>query len=270
MGSGNGEPGPTDAWITLAGMARDTSRIRLGTLVSSATFRLPGPLAVAVAQVDAMSGGRVELGLGTGWFEGEHLAYGIPFSMLGERFERLEEQLAVITGLWDTPVGERFSFTGRHYQLEDSPALPKPVQQPHPPVIVGGGGAKRTPRLAAQYADEFNVAPFHNFDDVAPQYERVRAACEAVGRDPASLKMSAAVTVCCGRDEAELARRAAAIGQSVDGVRAGGIAGTDDEVVDRIGEYAKAGADCLYLQVLDLADLDHVALLGADVLPQVR
>src|SRR5436305_2877377 len=163
MGSGTGEPGPTDAWITLAGMARETTRIRLGTLVSSATFRLPGPLAVTVAQVDAMSGGRVELGLGTGWFEGEHLAYGIPFSLLGERFERLEEQLAVITGLWRTPLGERFSFTGRHYQLEDSPALPKPVQQPHPPVIVGGGGAKRTPRLAAVYADEFNIPPFHNF-----------------------------------------------------------------------------------------------------------
>src|SRR3954463_12243620 len=260
MGDGNGEPGPTDAWITLAGLARETSTIRLGTLVSSATFRLPGPLAVTVAQVDAMSGGRVELGLGTGWFEAEHMAYGIPFNMLGERFERLEEQLAVITGLWRTPLGERFSFTGRHYQLEDSPALPKPVQQPHPPVIVGGGGAKRTPRLAAQYADEFNIPPFHDFNDVAPQYERVRAACEAVGREPATLKMSAAVTVCCGADEAELAQRARAIGQSVDQVRSAGIAGTPDEVVDRIRDYAKAGADSLYLQVLDLADLDHVAL----------
>src|SRR3954463_856556 len=152
MGPGGGEPGPTDAWITLAGLARETSRIRLGTLVSSATFRLPGPLAVTVAQVDAMSGGRVELGLGTGWFEAEHMAYGIPFSMLGERFERLEEQLGGITGLWRGPPGERFSFAGRHYQLEDSPALPKPVQQPHPPVIVGGGGAKRTPRLPPRSA----------------------------------------------------------------------------------------------------------------------
>src|SRR4051812_15231242 len=132
MGSGTGEPGPTDAWITLAGMARETTRIRLGTLVSSATFRLPGPLAVTVAQVDAMSGGRAELGLGTGGFEGGLWAYGIPFWLLGERFDPLEARLAVITGLWRPPLGERFSFSGRHYQLEDSPALPKPVQDPHP------------------------------------------------------------------------------------------------------------------------------------------
>src|SRR2546423_10051166 len=148
MGSGNGEPGPTDAWITLAALARETSTIRLGTLVSSATFRLPGPLAVTVAQVDAMSNGRVELGLGTGWFEAEHAAYGIPFSMLGERFERLEEQLAIICGLWTTPAGERFSYAGRHYVLENSPALPKPVQQPRPPIIIGGGRGPPAPRLA--------------------------------------------------------------------------------------------------------------------------
>src|SRR5256714_6285809 len=206
MGTGNGEPGPTDAWITLAGMARETTRIRLGTLLSSATFRLPGPLAVTVAQVDAMSGGRVELGLGTGWFEGEHLAYGIPFSLLGERFERLEEQLAVITGLWTTPLGERFSFTGRHYQLEDSPALPKPVQQPHPPVIVGGGGAKRTPALAAKFAAEFNL-PFQPLDAFTTACDRVRAACEAIGRDPASMVFSAALVLCCGADETHIHRR---------------------------------------------------------------
>src|SRR4051794_27632494 len=231
MGDGNGEPGPTDAWITLAGLARETSTIRLGTLVSSATFRLPGPLAVTVAQVDAMSGGRVELGLGTGWFEAEHMAYGIPFSMLGERFERLEEQLAVITGLWRTPPGDRFSFAGRYYQLEDSPALPKPVQQPNPPVIVGGGGAKRTPRLAAQFADEFNI-PFHRPDDVGIQFQRVRAACESARRDPATLTMSAAVVICCGADDAEVARRAKAIGRDVDELKANGACGTPAEVVE--------------------------------------
>jgi F420-dependent oxidoreductase-like protein len=268
VGDGNGEPGPTDAWITLAGLARETTRIRLGTLVSSATFRLPGPLAVTVAQVDAMSGGRVELGLGTGWFEAEHMAYGIPFSMLGERFERLEEQLAVITGLWRTPSGERFSFAGRYYQLADSPALPKPVQQPHPPVIIGGGGAKRTPRLAAQFAAEFNV-PFHRPPDVATQYERVVAACDATGRDPATLTMSAAVVICCGVDDAEVKRRAKAIGREVDELKANGACGTPGEVIDRLGQYAEAGAQRAYLQVLDLADLDHIQLLGAEVLPHV-
>ena len=268
MGDGNGEPGPTDAWITLAGLARETTRIRLGTLVSSATFRLPGPLAVTVAQVDAMSGGRVELGLGTGWFEAEHMAYGIPFSMLGERFERLEEQLAVITGLWRTPPGERFSFAGRHYQLEDSPALPKPVQKPHPPVIVGGGGAKRTPRLAAQYADEFNIA-FRQVPDVTTQFERVRAACEAIGRDPATLTMSAAVVICCGKDDADVARRAGAIGRQVDELKANGACGTPAQVIERLHEYGAAGAERVYLQVLDLSDLDHVRLLGSDVLPHV-
>jgi F420-dependent oxidoreductase-like protein len=143
MGDATGLPGPTDAWITLAGIARETTRIRLGTLVSSATFRWPGPLAISVAEVDAMSGGRVELGLGAGWYDAEHTAYGIPFPALGHRFERLEEQLAVVSGLWGTPDGERFSFEGEHYVVVDSPGLPKPVQRPGPPVIVGGGGPLR-------------------------------------------------------------------------------------------------------------------------------
>ncbi|MFM2077481.1 MAG: hypothetical protein RJA49_1371, partial [Actinomycetota bacterium] len=154
-----GLPGPSDAWTTLAGIARETSTIRLGTLVNSATFRLPGPLAITVANVDAMSNGRVELGLGAGWFAAEHEAYGIPFPPLGERFDRLEEQLAVITGLWGTPAGSTFDHAGAHYQLGSSPALPKPVQSP-PPIIIGGGGAKRTPALAARYAAEFNL-PFN-------------------------------------------------------------------------------------------------------------
>ena len=158
MAAGDGRPGPTDSWVTLAGLARETTRIRLGTLVTAATFRLPGPLAISVAEVDAMSDGRIELGLGGGWFEAEHRAYGIPFPTLAERLQRLEEQLAIVTGLWSTPIGERFSYTGEHYELSDSPALPKPVQQP-PPVIVGGTGPRRTPRLAARFASEFNM-PF--------------------------------------------------------------------------------------------------------------
>jgi F420-dependent oxidoreductase-like protein len=265
---GDGLPGPTDAWVTLAALARETTRIRLGTLVSSATFRWPGVLAIIVAQVDAMSGGRVELGLGTGWYDGEHTAYGIPFPALGERFERLEEQLAILTGLWATPVGEKFSFSGAHYSVADSPALPKPFQKPRPPLILGGAGAKRTPRLAAAYADEFNV-PFHGVADTQAQFTRVRDACARRNRDPASLTLSAAQVVCCGADEAEIAARARAIGREVDELRANGAAGTPDEVVARLRELEAAGAETVYLQVLDLDDLDHLRLLSARVLPDV-
>jgi len=267
MGDVSGLPGPTDAWVALAGLARDTSTIRLGTLVSSATFRLPGPLAIAVAQVDEMTGGRVELGLGAGWFEAEHRAYGIPFPPTGERFERLEEQLAVITGLWDTPRGETFSYAGRHYQLADSPALPKPVQHPVP-VIVGGGGPKRTPRLAATYAREFNLA-FRSLEKFVEQRDRVRAACEAAGRDPGTLLVSAALVLCVGENEAELSRRAAAIGRQPDELRANGVAGTVDEAVATMAAWRDAGAERLYLQVLDLSDLDHLRLVAERAAPQL-
>ncbi|MGP0031453.1 MAG: LLM class F420-dependent oxidoreductase [Acidimicrobiales bacterium] len=265
---GDGLPGPTDAWVTLAGLARETSRIRLGTLVTSATFRLPGPLAITVAQVDAMSGGRVEVGLGAGWYDGEHTAYGIPFPPLGERFERLEEQFEVLTGLWTTPAGETFTHRGKHYQLKDSPALPKPVQHPHPPLIVGGGGPTRTPRLAATFADEFNL-PFSSVADTEAQFQRVRAACEDRGRDPDGLELSTAQTVCCGTDEAEVVRRAAATGRQPDDLRANAVAGTPDEVVERLRSFAAAGAGTVYLQVLDLDDLDHIRLLSERVVPQL-
>jgi F420-dependent oxidoreductase-like protein len=263
---GGGLPGPTDAWTTLAGLARDTTRLRLGTLVSPVTFRLPGPLAIAVAQVDAMSGGRVELGLGAGWNDREHAAYGIPFPDTGERFDQFEEQLAVITGLWGAPDGESFSFAGEHYTLVDSPALPKPVQRPGPPIVIGGFGATRTPRLAARYASEFNVAfaPPAGFPELVT---RVHAACEAIGRDPASLPTSIANTVVCGVDEAEVARRAAAIGRDVATARLAHFAGTPSEVIDRIGEYRDHGAETVYFQVLDLHDLDHLRLLAAEVVP---
>jgi len=268
MGDGDGLPGPTDAWITLAGLARETTTIRLGTLVTAATFRLPGPLAISVAQVDAMSGGRVELGIGAAWYDAEHTAYGIPFPPMGERFERLEEELAILTGLWSAPDGVAFSFEGTHYRLEESPALPKPVQRPGPPVIIGGWGPTRTPRLAATYAAEFNL-PFASAEDTAAQYEVVRGACRAAGRDPATLTLSAAQVVCCGRDDAEIARRAASIGREVDELRANGLCGRPEEVVDKLGRFAGIGASRAYLQILDLADLDHVALLGEEVLPHV-
>jgi F420-dependent oxidoreductase-like protein len=265
---GTGEPGSTDAWITLAGLARETSRIRLGTLLSPVTVRLPGPLAICVAQVDAMSGGRVELGLGTGWYEEEHRAYGVPFPPLGERFELLEEQLAVISGLWNTPPGERFSFRGRHYTIEDSPALPKPVQLPHPRIVLGGAGAKRTPRLAAGHADEFNV-PFHQALDTKVLFDKAREACERLGRDPAGLTLSAAVTVCCGSDEAEVARRANAVGRDVSELRRSGASGTPAEVAGRLRGFEEAGADAVYLQVLDPTDLDHLRLIAEKVVPEL-
>ncbi|HEX4289022.1 MAG TPA: LLM class F420-dependent oxidoreductase [Trebonia sp.] len=268
MGDGSGEPGPTDAWATLAALAVETSTIRLGTLVTAATFRLPGPLAVTVAQVDEMSGGRVEFGLGAGWYDGEHRAYGIPFPPLKERFDRFEEQLEIITGLWSTPVGQTFSYDGAYYSLTDSPALPKPVQRPKVPVIIGGGGARRTPALAARYADEFNAA-FLSAEDAAAAFERVRGACAEAGRDPASMTLSAAHVTVCGKDETELARRAAAIGRDLKELRSTGLVGTPSEIVDKIGAYAKAGATTVYLQILDLADLDHLDLLASQVLPQV-
>ncbi len=264
-----GDPGPTDSYVTLAGLARETSRIRLGTLVTSATFRLPGPLAVAVAQVDQMSGGRVELGLGSGWFEAEHAAYGIPFPGLGERFDRLAEQLEIVTGLWRTPPGERYSFTGAHYALVDSPALPKPVQRPHPPVIVGGKGRRRTPELAARFASEFNV-PFSPVEEVVAQFARVERACADVGRDPAGLVRSIAQPVCVGRDDAEVRRRAEAIGRTADQLDPSELAGTVAQVVDQLGTWReRTGITRVYLQVLDLADLDHVELIAAEVAPQL-
>ncbi|MBJ7357999.1 LLM class F420-dependent oxidoreductase [Nocardioides sp.] len=262
---GDGLPGPSDAWITLAGIARETSTIRLGTLMTSATFRHPGPLAIAVAGVDQMSGGRVELGLGAGWFEAEHSAYGIPFPDTRERFDVLEEQLAVITGLWGSAGG--FSFEGEHYTVRDSPGLPKPAQA-KPPVLIGGGGKKRTPALAARYADEFNL-PFMPFDDGLVQNDRVRRACEEIGRDPASMRFSSALVLCVGANEAEVARRAAAIGREVDELRENGLAGTPQEVVDKIGRYAESGQTRLYLQTLDLQDLDHLRLVAAEVMPHI-
>jgi F420-dependent oxidoreductase-like protein len=268
MGSGSGEPGPSDAWTTLAGLAAETSRIRLGTLVTSATFRYPGPLAIAVAGVDEISGGRVEFGIGAGWFTAEHAAYGIPFPATKERFDRLEEQLAIITGLWETPDGAKFSYQGTYYQLTDSPALPKPVQRPSPPVIVGGHGPRRTPALAAKYADEFNIA-FANVDEVAAQFGRVRSACAAAGRDPAALVYSTAQVICCGKDEATVTRRAAAIGRDPADLRANGLAGSPAEIVDKIGAFAEAGAQTLYLQVLGLDDLDHLSDIASGILPEV-
>jgi F420-dependent oxidoreductase-like protein len=269
LGTGrDGMPGPTDSWVTLGALARETSRIRLGTLVTPVTFRWPGPLAISVAQVDVMSGGRVELGLGVGWFTDEHAAYAIPFPPTGERFDMLEEQLAIVTGLWETPPGRRFNYSGAHYAIVESPGLPKPVQQPHPPVIMGGSGRARSARLAAKYAAEYNVA-FKAREEISAAISGVAAACSDAARPAGSMRYTVAQTVCCGRDDAEVARRAEVIDRDPGELRALGCAGTPGEVVEDIGRFADLGASTVYLQVLNLDDLDHLELIASTVLPQV-
>ena len=259
----DGLPGPTDAWVTLAGIARETERIRLGTLVTSATFRLPGPLAISVAEVDAMSGGRVELGLGAGWYDAEHTAYGIPFPALGHRFERLEEQLAIVTGLWATPDGERFTFEGDHYVVVDSPG---PAQAGPTAGSADHRGRGRppadTPRLAATYASEFNLA----FRSLADTARPVRAGPRRLrGRRAATRSRSSTRRprwCAAAGTTREIGRRAAAIGRQVDELREHGLCGTPDEVLAKLATYADAGAARIYLQVLDLGDLDHLGLVG--------
>ena len=260
----SGLPGPSDAWITLAGIARETSTIRLGTLVNSSTFRYPGVLAISIANVDDMSNGRVELGLGAGWFNDEHTSYGIPFPALGERFDRLEEQLAIVTGLWGTPIDQTFSFDGKHFQLTNSPALPKPVQSPVP-IIIGGGGPKRTPALAARYASEFNL-PFSSQEAFVQQCDRVKAACTEIGRDPNSLVYSTALIVCVGKTDADIKRRSAVLGREVDELKLNGVCGTPAEAIEKLQSWKAVGAERAYLQVLDLADLDQLDLIASEVM----
>jgi alkanesulfonate monooxygenase SsuD/methylene tetrahydromethanopterin reductase-like flavin-dependent oxidoreductase (luciferase family) len=239
---GDGLPGPTDSWVTLAGLALQTSRIRLGTLV------------------------------GTGWYEAEHRAYGIPYPPLKQRFERLTEQLEIITGLWTTPPGSTFTYRGAWYDLLDSPGLPKPAQSPRPPIIVGGKGLRRTPMLAARFADELNVS-FASAKEAAAVYEAAARASQTVDRDGAgraALALSAALTVVCGRNDAEVRRRADAIGRNPAEMRArGGVAGTPEEVVEQLREYAQHGASRFFLQILDLTDLDHLDLIAAEVPPRL-
>src|SRR6478735_8327594 len=234
MGGGDGLPGPTDAWVTLGGIARETSTIRLGTLVTPVTFRSPGLLAISVAQVDQMSGGRVELGIGAGWYEAEHLAYSFDFPSTGERFDSLTDQLAIIDGLWRNPIGERFSYEGPAHSVVDSPGLPKPLQA-KVPIVIGGGGRTKTPRLAAQYASEFNL-PFAPLERFVEQCGRVRTACDEIGRTE-PMVYSAALVACVGRDDAEVTRRAASIGRDADELRANGAAGTVAETAETLRRW---------------------------------
>ncbi|MEM7338041.1 MAG: LLM class F420-dependent oxidoreductase [Actinomycetota bacterium] len=267
MGDVTGLPGPTDAWVTLGGLARETSSIRLGTLVSPATFYRPGPLAVAVAQVDEMSGGRVEFGFGTGWYEAEHATQGFEFPPLGERFDRMEEYLEQITGLWETPLGETFSHEGRFHSFADSPGLPKPVQSPMP-IVIGGRGPRRTPALVARFASEFNQ-PFAPAAEIAARIEAVEKACAAIGRNATELTHSAALVLCLGATDADVERRAAAIGREPAELRENGAAGSADEVLATLAAYADVGVSRVYLQVLDLSDLEHVAEAGESLVAAV-
>ena len=261
IGEGDPRSSVTDAWVTLGGIALETSTLRLGTLMSSATFRFPGPLAVSVAQVDEMSGGRVELGLGAGWYEKEHRAFAIPFPGVAERFDRFEEQLEILHGLWATPAGQSFDYAGTYYQLEKCPVVFRPVQQPHPPLIIGGHGKRRTPQLAARFASEFNMAG-PRLQEVAEQFARVDEACQAIGREPDSLMRSVWLTVCIGRDQAEVERRAAAIGREPGDLKERGIAGMPGEARAALDRFASAGVERVYLQFLDLDDLEHLDLVS--------
>ncbi|HWG02673.1 MAG TPA: TIGR03560 family F420-dependent LLM class oxidoreductase [Trebonia sp.] len=256
---------PTDSWTTIAGLAVQTSRVRLGTLVTAGTYRLPGQLAVEVATADQMSGGRVELGIGTGWYEREHRYFGIPFPPLRERFDRLEEQLAIITGLWDTPPGERFSFDGKHYQLQDCASIPRPAARPG--IIIGGAGAKRTPALAARYADEFNGALGLDLRD---RYANFRRVCEdVVGRDPSTVRLSATVPVCIGADAADLERRKESLGAPGARLLAAGVTGYAGDVLRVLEDLAAQGADTVYFHVYGPGDVDHIRLLGSEVVARM-
>jgi F420-dependent oxidoreductase-like protein len=264
MGKSTGLPGPTDAWVTLAGLARDTSTIRLGTLVTAVTFRGPGLLAVSVAQVDQMSGGRIELGIGAGWYEAEHIAYGFEFPDTGTRFDRLTDQLAIIEGMWSTPVGETFSYSGKVHSVLHSPGLPKPVQRPLP-IIMGGGGRTRTPALSARYASEYNVA-FAPVETFVERKQRVEEACTAIKRER-PIRYSLAIVVCAGATKTDVARRAAAIGRDLDDLRENGATGSAEEAAAKIRTFIDAGAERIYLQILDLSDLDHLDFLANEVAP---
>jgi F420-dependent oxidoreductase-like protein len=268
LGIDSGDQGylPTDSWTTLGGLARETSQVKLGTLMTAGTYRNPAVLAMAVASVDQMSGGRICLGIGTGWYEREHQAFGIPFPSMGERFDRLEEAMQIITGLWTTPPGETFSFDGRFWQLDQCANFPALVQSPRPEIIIGGTGPRRTPLAAARYADEFNSGAGHG---VTERFANVRRVCEEIGRDPATLRMSATHQVVCGTTREEARQRLARLGPPGERMLANGIVGTPQDVVDGLQGLAVEGCEIVYLHVFDIDDLDHIALIGSEVAPQL-
>ncbi len=262
-----------DAWTTLAALAARTTTLRLGTLVSPATFRLPALLANAAATADHVSGGRIELGLGAGWMEREHRAFGFPFPETGVRVAMFAEQLEIVHRLW---TEDRVDFSGKHYVLEDAPGLPKPVQRPHPPLLVGGGGKRGTADPAARFADEYNT-PFVTPEEFAAVRARVSAACERVERDPATMRFSTMTGCVIGATRADALERAreqharmprdADFDAWLDGYAERALVGSVDEVAARLREYESAGCDRVMLQHILHADLEPVRLIGRELAP---
>jgi alkanesulfonate monooxygenase SsuD/methylene tetrahydromethanopterin reductase-like flavin-dependent oxidoreductase (luciferase family) len=268
IGNGSGLPTVTDAWITLAGLARDTTSIRLGTMVTPVTFRGVGSFVATAAQVDRMAGGRLDVGLGAGWYDAEHRAFGIPYPAAAARYDLLEDQLEILRGVWSAEPGSTFEYRGATTSVAIDADTVRPAQTPHPPLILGGQGGSRSARLAAKFADEYNSA-FSSIETTKATHDRVRQAAVDAERDPSTIVYSAAQVLCCGESEPEIARRAAAIGRSVDDLRTHAFAGTPAEVVDKIGEFATVGVDRFYLQVLDIGDHDQLRLVAAEVMAHV-
>jgi F420-dependent oxidoreductase-like protein len=267
--------GSLDAWATLCGLGAITERIRLGTMVSPATFRHPSLLAKMATTADHISDGRVELGMGAGWFEREHSTYGFDFPPANERMAMLAEQLEIVHGEWSQ---DQFDFDGAYYTVDSLHALPKPLQRPHPPLIIGGSGGPKSIALAARWADEYNtVAP--TIDEARARSSALRDQLRAVGRDVEDCAFSLMTTCIVGADEDEFkarvqnvlnrTRKDAALDEYIARVRSQRIVGTVDQVVERLGEYAAAGVDRVMLQHLDHTDLDMVRLLGSEVAPAV-
>jgi F420-dependent oxidoreductase-like protein len=268
------ERGSLDAWATISALAAVTTTLRLGTLVSPATFRHPSELAKVVATADHVSGGRVELGLGAGWHDGEHRAYGFPFPPVRERMDMLAEQLEIVHGSWTEP---RFSFSGEHYALQGLDAQPRPLQQPHPPLLMGGRAGPRSAALAARWADEYNT-PFASPEDVRARKGAIDAACEEAGREPIPFSLMTGFLV--GLDRADLRERAAALAHAtgeperdVDAWLASPpeewIVGTVDDVAERLAELRGAGLSRVMLQHLLHTDLETVELIGRKLAPAV-
>jgi F420-dependent oxidoreductase-like protein len=272
---GRRDRGSLDAWATLAGLAARTTTLRLGTLVSPATFRHPSVLAKMVATVDHISGGRVELGLGAGWHEQEHTAYGFEMPPMKERMARLAEQLEIVNREW---AEGSFDFHGSYYRIEDLDALPKPVQRPRPNLIIGGGAGPRSAALAARWADEYN-STMATLEQVRQRRQRVASAWDAAGRDPDTLRFSLMATCVVGRDREELRER---LGRLLDRTGRGGtpeallesapeqwILGTVEQAAERLRGYEAAGVQRVMLQHLVHDDLDMVALIGDALVPAV-
>jgi F420-dependent oxidoreductase-like protein len=270
---GQADRGSLDAWTTLAALAAVTSRVRLGTLVSPATFRHPSVLAKSAVTVDQVSGGRAELGIGAGWLEAEHRAYGFPFAELRTRMDVLAEQMEIVARSF---ADEPFSFKGEHYEIEDLDARPKPLQRPRPPVVVGGRGGRRSLALAARWADEYNTFSA-SVDEIRERREAFAVAWREAGRDPNAFRFSAMVAVLVGADERELSERVARLAEwqgrepseLLDSLRGTGVVGTIDEAAERLAELEAAGAQRVMIQHLLHDDLDAVRLIGRELIPRL-